>query len=127
MPRVPLFGGTRTLYAHPVLCKVYFANRKGVQGSRNDVRGTPHIGELRLRLMSRYVAVLTQTETGRYLLPAMDSVTIAIKPRGVLLSGTEMIARRAGRKAAYETYAQMWWCMPVFDSVVLDDLSVGDV
>lgn len=108
-----------------MLCKVYFANRKGVQRARDDVRGTPQIGELRLRLMSRYGAVLTHPETGRYLLPAMDGVTIAIKARGVLLSGTEMIPRRAGRKAAYDMYAQMWWCVPVFDSIVLDDLSTS--
>lgn len=110
-----------------MLCKVYFANRKGLPRPKDDVRTTPQIGELRLRLMSRYGAVLSHPETERYLLPAMDAVTITIKARGVLLEGTEMIPRRAGRKAAYDMYAQMWWCVPVFDSVVLDDLSVGDV
>ena len=89
------------------------------------MRRCPRIGELRLRLVSRYGAVVSHPETGRYLLPAIDAVTITIKPRGLLLAGTEMIPRRAGRKAAYDTYAQMWWCVPVFDSIVLDDLSVG--
>ncbi|MDN4590257.1 hypothetical protein DBA29_17340 [Xenophilus aerolatus] len=110
-----------------MLCKVYFANSKGLSRPKDEVRKSPRIGELRLRLMSRYGAVVSHPETGRYLLPAMDAVTITIKARGVLLEGTELIPRRAGRKAAYDMYAQIWWCVPVFDSVVLDDLSVGDV
>ncbi|XXQ53902.1 hypothetical protein ACA040_002584 [Xenophilus aerolatus] len=108
-----------------MLCKVYSANRKGVPRSRDEVRRAFQIGELRLRLMSRYGAVLSHPETGRYLLPALDAVTITIKARGVLLDGTEMIPRRAGRKAAYDMYAQMWWCMPIFEPVPMDDLSAG--
>lgn len=75
--------------------------------------------------MSRYGAVLSNPETGKYLLPAMDAVIIEIKERGTLLIGTEMIPRRQTTKTAYDMYPQMWWCVPMFDPVPLDDLSVA--
>ena len=108
-----------------MLCKVYFANQKGRPRPKDEVRRSVQIGALSVRLMSRYAAVLSSPDTGRYLLPALDAVTVEIKPRGVLLTGTEMIPRRQTMKTAYDMYAQVWWCVPVFEGVVLDDLSAG--
>lgn len=108
-----------------MLCKVYYANRKGLPRPKDEVRRSVVVGDVRLRLMSRYGAVLQSPETERYLLPALDAVTVEIKASGVLLTGTEMIPRRQSTKSGYDMYAQMWWCVPVFERVVLDDLTAG--
>ena len=58
----------------------------------------------------RLRADLTGSRRGSAVPFILDAMVIKITPGGLVLTGTEVVARSASPKANVERYRQTWWC-----------------
>ena len=109
------------LYIKTVICDVYRLYELGQRLPLEKARGSaPGRGLLVLRPYQQdprrpepdYIAQLVRD--AHLVIPALDHAkVIRINTKGLVIAGTEIIARKPNYKSACDYYKQFWLCKPV--------------